>query len=271
MSASPSYIRELIARNKHANSYLNVYDDAFSFEGKQEGFEDNYEAELLSSLQDVDSQDLAKALDDEEQESEYYVEEKENGREDINYVSRITRSGIPIPGRKPAYGADSAVQRIEDFSDNPSSVQLAFIEPEAGGHTSDAYPPNSMMLEAVSDAVRQPIMKPDEQDQEKALVSFTLNPDQVSLDPNLKDFLLDHAVNTFKSDPKVRLEIHAYASTENGQEYSDVRRSLARALEVRSFLLEQNIDPSRLKITPMGQDNDDTTDDRIDLLFIAPR
>lgn len=145
--------------------------------------------------------------------------------------------------------------QMEDFSDNPSSVELTFIEPEVAGTYSDT-------------PVRQQIIQSQNNEREKALVSFTLTPEQISLDPNLSGFLLEHAVGMIKNDPEVRLEIHAYASKEKRQQYSDVRRSLARALEVRSFLLEQNIDPSRLKIMPMGQDIDNTIDDRIDLLFI---
>lgn len=186
ISTSPSYIRELMTRNDSANVYRDVYDDAFTHDSSYDGSEEDYEKELLSSIQE------------------------------------------------------------------------------------DTNPPDEYLL-ATSSAVRQPIIQPGQKGHEKALVSFTLDPNQVTLDQNLKEFLLEHAIKIIKNDPHTRLEIHAYASMEDQKEYSDIRRSLARALEVRGFMLEQNIDPSRLKITPMGQDTDDTTDDRIDLLFIGTK
>lgn len=263
MSASPAYIRQLMATREGRSD---VYDDAFSYDSSFDSYEEDYKKEKIASLSDdIDPQLLSETLDSEDSIEDYNFDK-------IVYLSEISESGIPIPGRKPSYGAGSMVQRVEDFSNNPSSIELAFIEPKAGGHYSDAQTLNEdYETTDASGAVRQPIVNSSQKENEKALVSFMLNPKQVALDTNLKRFLLDHAVEQFKSDPNLRLEIHAYASIENEQEYSDVRRSLARALEVRSFLLEQNIDPSRLKITPIGQDIDNTADDRIDLLFIVSK
>lgn|GEM_PF-2349612 len=252
MSASPGYIRQLMARDSLESAYGG-----------------SYEVEKMASLQNTDSQMLSEMLDNGSGGSNSYVD---YNYDDIAYSPEITDTGIPIPGRKPSYGADSLVQRIEDFSNNPSSVQLTLVEPEAGGDYSASHSSGEdYKVASASGVVLQPIVDSSQRDSEKALVSFTLDPDQVSLDPNLKNFLSEHAVKQFKDDPNLRLEIQAYASTEDEQAYSDVRRSLARALEVRSFLLEQNIDPSRLKITPMGQDVDNVTDDRIDLLFIVSK
>ncbi len=257
MSASPAYIRQLMARSSTVDVYS---EDDLPLEDSHQNYDLEYSEEKIAAIHSIDPKYLPQSEDDEYHEY------------DSGYLSEISEAGVPVPGRKPSYGNSSIVQRVEDFSNHVSSVELAFIEPEVGGRYSDASGPNDYYTEAAaSGAVRQPISTPSQKGNEKALVSFTLDSKQILLDPNLKTFLLDHALKQFKSDPDLRLEIHAYASTESGQEFSDVRRSLARALEVRSFLLEQNIDPSRLKITPMGQDSDNTTDDRIDLLFIVSK
>ena len=261
LSASPAYIKQLMARSGHASG---VYDDAFSYSDSSYEDEKNYSEDdyLLVfeddyvSLQNVDSQSLLPMLDN-ESEKDY-----------VAYHSPVaSKHNIPVPGHKPSYGSDSLVQRVEDFSDNPSSVQMSRIAPAAGDNETVANDKKDINI----NAVRQPIISSKVNDNETALVSFTLEPEQVSLDPAMKGFLLEHAVKMFKDDSGLRMEIHAYASAEEGQIYSDVRRSLARALEVRSFLLEQNIDPSRLKLTPFGQDSGDTINNRIDLLFISSR
>ncbi len=276
MSASPAYIRQLLSKKEDINYSNNdnndIYDDAFSYDNNSynddyddyEDYEENSE-EKMAVFQDGSPRLLPDVSD--------YKKDKKNYNFDRTiYSPEISDAGTPIPGHKPSYGSNSIVQRVEDFSDNPSSVELATIAPSAGNASRDTITTGQHYGDATSSSsntILQPIINSSEKEREKALVSFTLDPKQVSLDKNLKSFLLTHAVKQFKSDPDLRLEIHAYASAEDNQEYSDVRRSLARALEVRSFLLEHNIDPSRLKITPMGHDSDSAVSDRIDLLFIV--
>lgn len=145
---------------------------------------------------------------------------------------------IPIPPKRP------------DFSNHPS-----YIIP---------VPP------------KKPIVKPSETPKNKKassearLISFALKSDQIDLDPSLKQFLLDHVVKLSQNNPTLNIEIQAYATPEDEQEYSDMRRSLARGLEVRRFLLSKNISPSRLTLSAMGQDKSNKSDNRIDLLFTAP-
>lgn len=104
---------------------------------------------------------------------------------------------------------------------------------------------------------------------ETTLVSFALKPNQVSLDENLHYFLEKHALDILNQDKNLTIHINAYAPAIEGEEYSDVRLSLARALEVRSFLIKRNIDASRLKLTPIGHAPKSGTKDRIDLIFKA--
>lgn len=101
----------------------------------------------------------------------------------------------------------------------------------------------------------------------RALISFALSPEQIDLDPMLEEFLSEYAIDMFRNDPKLKMEIFAYATPEDNQDFSDVRRALARALEVRRYLLSQNIEASRLKINAIGQDESNKTNNRIDLIF----
>lgn len=105
------------------------------------------------------------------------------------------------------------------------------------------------------------------EDAQTTLVSFTLQPNQVSLDENLHYFLEKHALKILEQDKRLTIHINAYATGIEGEEYSDVRLSLARALEVRSFLIDRNVDASRLKLTPIGNAPNSGTKNRIDLIF----
>ncbi len=103
---------------------------------------------------------------------------------------------------------------------------------------------------------------------EITLISFVLNARQISLDRNLETFLKERAINLFNEDKNLKMEIHAYATPVEGEPYSDVRISLARALEVRSFLIDNDVAPERLELSPMGENERNISDDRIDLIFI---
>ena len=101
------------------------------------------------------------------------------------------------------------------------------------------------------------------------LISFFLQPAQTKLDENLSSFLQNHALKIMTEDKDLDIEIYSYATPIKDEEHSDVRISLARALEVRSFLMNNRIDPSRLRLKPMDNSYDKTkADDRIDLMFI---
>lgn len=103
---------------------------------------------------------------------------------------------------------------------------------------------------------------------EQSVVSFMLEDEQIYLSENLKIFLNEYALKMFNENSNLVMDIQAYAPLLDGQEYSDVRVSLARALEVRSYLLAHNISPSRLKISPMGRDKISDVHNRIDLVFL---
>ena len=106
---------------------------------------------------------------------------------------------------------------------------------------------------------------------ETTLVSFTIKPEQIGLDKNLEFFLKKHAINLFNRDKNLKMKILAYATEIEGQPHSDVRISLARALEVRSFLIKNNIPPSRIKLSPEGKGKINENGDRIDLIFIKDK
>lgn len=108
----------------------------------------------------------------------------------------------------------------------------------------------------------------NDSDDNTTLVSFMMLPEQIHLDENISSFLKEYAVKTLNENDSITMEIHAYARPIDNKQFSDVRLALARALEVRSFLIQQNIDPSRMKLSPVGKDSVNGSDDRIDLLFI---
>ncbi len=108
----------------------------------------------------------------------------------------------------------------------------------------------------------------DIEQNETTLISFSLMPEQIALDENLEIFLKTRAIKLFNENKNLKMEIHAYAAAIKGEPHSDARISLARALKVRSFLINNDVAPNRLKLSTVGEKNSDSNPDRIDLIFI---
>ncbi len=183
---------------------------------------------------------------------------------------------VPIPKKRPTVLSTSpayvkelmsrkitiAPKKVEVADSNKDKTPLPpAAEPRYGNveiYNSDNNLPSSMEPSA-GEGTEDKI--------ETTLVSFVIDAGQTNLDTNIKYFLKEKAIDLFKNNENLKMEIHAFATSVDKQEDSDVRISLARALEVRSFLLEHDIGPDRLAVSPMKQD-DIGSDDRIDLIFI---
>lgn len=150
----------------------------------------------------------------------------------------------------------------EMFIDLTYPEALANIEPASGVETYE----KNIELASIPIPGYKP-KKPKTKTAER-LVSFSLPPQEIDLNLNLETFLKTHALDWFKQNSNLKLDIQAYATTPENTQSSNTRIALARALEVRKFLLANNIEPSRLKLTPIGQDQNNAPNDRIDLVFI---
>ena len=148
-----------------------------------------------------------------------------------------------------------------------SNEVLAAIE----GNSNETHTTPSRKPLVVSEAQSMNEIKTQAgQEPETTLVSFAIEPGEIHINQDVESFLKNHALRLFKNNKNMSMQIHAYATPVDNTEYSDIRLSLARALEVRSFLIKHDVDPTRLKLSPMGADNKNNSDDRIDLVFIEP-
>jgi len=67
------------------------------------------------------------------------------------------------------------------------------------------------------------------------------------------------------ADDKLRLEIRAFAGGDGMTDNRARRLSLARALAVRSQLIDQGIRPNRIDVRALGNKTDEQPLDRVDL------
>lgn len=114
----------------------------------------------------------------------------------------------------------------------------------------------------------KPVAASEAEEDNKTLISFALQPSVIALDDDIVSFLKGHALKLFNENQDMTMQINAYATEIVGEKHSSIRISLARALEVRKWLMDNNISPSRLKLSHMSGDSDAAKVDRIDLILI---
>lgn len=91
-------------------------------------------------------------------------------------------------------------------------------------------------------------------------------PDSSSL-PALEETV----VKQLKKNPDLRVQIKAYATSTDEADIGDSRRiSLARALSVRSWLLENGIEARRMDIRALGTGETDNSADKVELVLVNP-
>jgi outer membrane protein OmpA-like peptidoglycan-associated protein len=77
------------------------------------------------------------------------------------------------------------------------------------------------------------------------------------------------AVAALNADPALRIQLNAYAAGSKEGESPARRLSLSRALGVRSFLIKQGLEPTRIDVRALGSNVPDGSPDRVDVSLVA--
>jgi outer membrane protein OmpA-like peptidoglycan-associated protein len=81
--------------------------------------------------------------------------------------------------------------------------------------------------------------------------------------------LLDAVASQLAANPKLRLQLVAYASGQSDDAVAARRISLARAVQMRSYLIEKGVESIRMNVRALGDRNDGAGPaDRVDLVIL---
>ena len=96
-------------------------------------------------------------------------------------------------------------------------------------------------------------------------------PETADLTEEISRALSTNVIPKLAQHQNWRIQIQAFASAQDRGGISGARRmSLSRALSIRSFLLDQGIEPHRMDVRALGIKTDRTPLDRVDLVFFDP-
>lgn len=126
---------------------------------------------------------------------------------------------------------------------------------------SDAKEPEAARVEKVSlpagedrvpmeNELLPPGVKKSAKSSGPAMITFATG--EVTLSDEAADTISSDVVAAMKQTPNSRVQIVAYSTASDGKESSARRTSLSRALSVRSYLISQGIDATRMDVRAMG-------------------
>ena len=88
--------------------------------------------------------------------------------------------------------------------------------------------------------------------------------------PDAGKSAMEPVIKKLQGDENLRLQLKAFAS--GGQDSTNTARrlSLSRALAVRAFLIDNNIQSTRMDVRALGDRSEGGPADRVDLIVVSP-
>jgi outer membrane protein OmpA-like peptidoglycan-associated protein len=98
---------------------------------------------------------------------------------------------------------------------------------------------------------------------------ITFTGEETELNDSAKQALAG-LVQKMQAQPNARVQLLAYASGTPDQASKARRTSLSRALAVRTYLLAQGVQSTRIDVRALGNTTDEQPVDRVDAIFAKP-
>ena len=177
-----------------------------------------------------------------------------------------TETAVARPAPKPAFTRPSLI--ITDKKP-PVAPRAVLKQAEVTMPISDTeYEKIAENMERVPVQVAMAPPKPVLSPKPVSTADLTLEFDRTSENLNAAaQEKLKNIVAHMNTDIESKLQVRAYATGDDGSKSAARSKSLTRATEVRSFLMDNGIKPTRVIVRAMGQETDRKPLDRIDLTF----
>lgn len=165
--------------------------------------------------------------------------------------------------------ASAAAMPDSDITHDDISARFAADRRTATDLTENRTQLASLPQTAQQDKI--PRLPPKDDSYEQDYITLPFAPETADLTEEISRALSTNVIPKLTMNQNWRLQIQAFASAQDRGGISGARRmSLSRALSIRSFLLDQGIEPHRMDVRALGIKTDRTPLDRVDLVFFDP-
>jgi outer membrane protein OmpA-like peptidoglycan-associated protein len=195
----------------------------------------------------------------------------------VAFLAVLGAIAVPAPAAEPASAAGVAIDwqaldALPPATSSPGTITLqAPPKPKLAAAPAAAPPPPKPRAPAAAAPAPPAQIEP-------AAVAATLAPGRIGVVPYPKDQVdlppaeagvVDSVAQKLAGDPRARLQLVAYASGHADDALAARRISLARAVQMRSYLIEKGVPSVRVDVRALGdKDAGDGPADRVDLMII---
>lgn len=140
------------------------------------------------------------------------------------------------------------------------------VEPAAGG--GEIAKTDIKAKDITAKMVPRP---PPQEKHEEDYISMPFQAGKDALDDGTLALMQESILKQLQNNPSWRVQIQAFASPTDEGSSSARRLSLARALAVRTWLMDKGIEAGRMDVRALGMQTDRNPADRVDLIIFDPK
>lgn len=168
---------------------------------------------------------------------------------------------IPVPQQMPVeIKAEKLIAPLEEAQEITPVEQ----EDKASSHNTPKMPDTDLLLKTEEKPINKTIHDASGRDH-KVEIIFPVGVTDIS--PQMKEQLQKDVVEFMQQNPSWRVQIQAFASNTDKSASSARRISLSRSLAIRSYLIDQKLEPHKIDVRALGSETDANPLDRVDLIF----
>ncbi len=187
--------------------------------------------------------------------------EEQNESEDSDFAKEDTFRptwNLPIPGYKP-YEVTHRFYKAHDMPAVPKpSVDVQSLTVNG---ISEAASPEETRQSEDEDALNP-------ETQQAKIISLTFSPGKTNLSAGHKQTLSNRIIKELNAEPVRRVRIKAFSRQSEERGLTSARRqALERALEVRSYLMENGVKAHRMDVRAFSNADDNNTE-RVDMVIL---
>lgn len=182
----------------------------------------------------------------------------------IEKISSRTQEQVEKPKLHPPQIIASTPLTKEDILDITASAPARMAKADVTDITAAIEP-------AAGNAQGHIPRAPNVEKFEEEFVTLKFAPGVREPDEKIQSEMESGILTLLQKNPAWRVQIQAFASPD-GEDVSNARRiSLARALAVRTWLMDRGVEANRMDVRALGAETDRNPADRVDMVFFDPQ
>lgn len=188
-------------------------------------------------------------------------------QQSLQAVNITSGRNTPQPkelAKKTAKKDDTEIQNIDSFTAGNKPIEQPLESISSGTEFEISVNGTEQVAEALAVQPDVEIASLTSEDH----VTLVYEPGETTMNSTNTNMINEEILGILAEKSEIRMKIESFATSTDTSVNNARRIALSRALSIRSYLLENGVEPQRLNIKALGDQTNKSPKDRIDLIFI---